>query len=64
MSIRTPDWVKHAVFSQIYPDSFAKKVSSHQRCRGTLPRARGGRVHHGGRRRQDGGGEVQLDHHR
>lgn len=31
MSIRTPDWVKHAIFYQIYPDSFARKVPDHQR---------------------------------
>ncbi len=30
MSIYTPDWVKHAIFYQIYPDSFARKVPSHQ----------------------------------
>ncbi|HAC64725.1 MAG TPA: alpha-amylase [Cyanothece sp. UBA12306] len=30
MSILTPDWVKHAVFYQIYPDSFARTVPSHQ----------------------------------
>ncbi|EAZ89832.1 glycoside hydrolase family 13 protein [Crocosphaera chwakensis] len=31
MAIKTPDWVKHAVFYQIYPDSFARKVPPHQK---------------------------------
>ncbi len=31
MAIKTPDWVKHAVFYQIYPDSFARKVPAHQK---------------------------------
>ncbi|MEL4894170.1 glycoside hydrolase family 13 protein [Crocosphaera sp. Alani8] len=30
MAINTPDWVKHAVFYQIYPDTFARKVPPHQ----------------------------------
>ncbi len=31
MGIYTPDWVKHAVFYQIFPDRFAKSQKSHQR---------------------------------
>ncbi|MDJ0728653.1 MAG: glycoside hydrolase family 13 protein [Crocosphaera sp.] len=31
MAIKTPDWVKHAVFYQIYPDAFARKVPPHQK---------------------------------
>jgi cyclomaltodextrinase / maltogenic alpha-amylase / neopullulanase len=30
MNIQTPDWVKHAIFYQIFPDSFARKVPQHQ----------------------------------
>ncbi|MEA5510598.1 glycoside hydrolase family 13 protein [Crocosphaera sp. UHCC 0190] len=30
MLIQTPDWVKHAVFYQIYPDAFARSIPSHQ----------------------------------
>lgn len=30
MTIATPDWVKHAVFYQIFPDSFARMVPQHQ----------------------------------
>ncbi|MFQ3618808.1 MAG: glycoside hydrolase family 13 protein [Cyanobacteriota bacterium] len=29
MSIHTPDWVKHAVFYQIFPDRFARSSQSH-----------------------------------
>ncbi|EAW39218.1 glycoside hydrolase family 13 protein [Lyngbya sp. PCC 8106] len=29
MDIQTPDWVKHAVFYQIFPDRFAKSEKSH-----------------------------------
>lgn len=29
MSIHTPDWVKHAVFYQIFPDRFARGARSH-----------------------------------
>lgn len=29
MQIQTPDWVKHAVFYQIFPDRFAKSQASH-----------------------------------
>ncbi len=31
MQIHTPDWVKHAVFYQIFPDRFARAQSPHQR---------------------------------
>ncbi|WP_353930142.1 glycoside hydrolase family 13 protein [Okeanomitos corallinicola TIOX110] len=31
MQIHTPDWVKHAVFYQIFPDRFAKSTKSHKR---------------------------------
>lgn len=31
MSIQTPDWVKHAVFYQIFPDRFAKSQHPHKR---------------------------------
>jgi cyclomaltodextrinase / maltogenic alpha-amylase / neopullulanase len=31
MKIQTPDWVKHAVFYQIFPDRFAKSKRSHKR---------------------------------
>ncbi len=31
MAIKTPDWVKHAIFYQIYPDTFARKVPPHQK---------------------------------
>lgn len=31
MTIQTPDWVKHAIFYQIYPDSFARSVPPHQK---------------------------------
>lgn len=31
MSIKTPDWVKHAIFYQIYPDAFARRVPAHQK---------------------------------
>ncbi|MEA5535375.1 glycoside hydrolase family 13 protein [Crocosphaera sp. XPORK-15E] len=31
MSIQTPDWVKHAIFYQIYPDAFARSVPPHQK---------------------------------
>ncbi len=31
MAINTPDWVKNAIFYQIYPDSFARKVPTHQK---------------------------------
>lgn len=30
MEIQTPDWVKHAVFYQIFPDRFARTLRSHQ----------------------------------
>ncbi|HLO84519.1 MAG TPA: glycoside hydrolase family 13 protein [Nostocaceae cyanobacterium] len=30
MPINTPDWVKHAVFYQIFPDRFARSVPAHQ----------------------------------
>jgi cyclomaltodextrinase / maltogenic alpha-amylase / neopullulanase len=30
MSIKTPDWVKHAVFYQIFPDRFAMSAKMHQ----------------------------------
>ncbi|MBD2677419.1 MULTISPECIES: glycoside hydrolase family 13 protein [Nostoc] len=30
MQINTPDWVKHAVFYQIFPDRFARSVPAHQ----------------------------------
>jgi len=30
MQIHTPDWVKHAVFYQIFPDRFARSVPPHQ----------------------------------
>ncbi len=30
MPIKTPDWVKHAVFYQIFPDRFARSVPPHQ----------------------------------
>ena len=30
MQINTPDWVKHAVFYQIFPDRFARSQRSHQ----------------------------------
>ena len=28
MAIHTPDWVKHAVFYQIFPDRFARSLRS------------------------------------
>ncbi|MBD2626468.1 glycoside hydrolase family 13 protein [Trichormus variabilis] len=31
MQIQTPDWVKHAVFYQIFPDRFAKSQQPHKR---------------------------------
>lgn len=31
MQIHTPDWVKHAVFYQIFPDRFARIVPPHQK---------------------------------
>ncbi|HAX86557.1 MAG TPA: alpha-amylase [Cyanobacteria bacterium UBA11370] len=31
MDIQTPDWVKHAVFYQIFPDRFAKSQHPHKR---------------------------------
>ncbi|TAE54298.1 MAG: glycoside hydrolase family 13 protein [Nostocales cyanobacterium] len=31
MQIHTPDWVKHAVFYQIFPDRFAKSTQPHKR---------------------------------
>lgn len=31
MQIQTPDWVKHAVFYQIFPDRFAKSQKPHRR---------------------------------
>lgn len=31
MQIQTPDWVKHAVFYQIFPDRFAKSKQPHKR---------------------------------
>lgn len=31
MQIQTPDWVKHAVFYQIFPDRFAKTEKPHKR---------------------------------
>ncbi len=31
MEIQTPDWVKHAVFYQIFPDRFAKSLQPHKR---------------------------------
>jgi hypothetical protein len=37
MQIQTPDWVKHAVFYQIFPDRFARSQQPHQRL---LPDAR------------------------
>lgn len=30
MPINTPDWVKHAVFYQIFPDRFSRSVPSQQ----------------------------------
>ena len=30
MEIKTPDWVKHAVFYQIFPDRFARSQRSRQ----------------------------------
>lgn len=37
MQIQTPDWVKHAVFYQIFPDRFARSQQPHRRL---LPDAR------------------------
>ncbi|ACK65982.1 alpha amylase catalytic region [Rippkaea orientalis PCC 8801] len=37
MSIHTPDWVKHAVFYQIYPDSFARTVPPDQQWLLNIP---------------------------
>ncbi|MDJ0617132.1 MAG: alpha-amylase family glycosyl hydrolase [Calothrix sp. MO_192.B10] len=31
MEIQTPDWVKHAIFYQIFPDRFAKSKQPHKR---------------------------------
>lgn len=31
MEIRTPDWVKHAVFYQIFPDRFARSKQPRKR---------------------------------
>ena len=36
MQIQTPDWVKHAVFYQIFPDRFAKSDRPHQWLSGPL----------------------------
>jgi hypothetical protein len=33
MAIHTPDWVKHAVFYQIFPDRFARSQRPHHRPR-------------------------------
>lgn len=30
MQIQTPDWVKHSVFYQIFPDRFARSIPTHQ----------------------------------
>ncbi|MFE1745045.1 glycoside hydrolase family 13 protein [Coleofasciculus sp. H7-2] len=30
MQINTPDWVKHSVFYQIFPDRFARSIPTHQ----------------------------------
>ena len=32
MAILTPDWVKHAVFYQIFPDRFARSPGSTPPC--------------------------------
>ncbi|MEQ8466459.1 glycoside hydrolase family 13 protein [Coleofasciculus sp. E1-EBD-02] len=37
MEIQTPDWVKHAVFYQIFPDRFAKGNPPHSQVAKTLP---------------------------
>ena len=37
MEIHTPDWVKHAVFYQIFPDRFAKGNPPHSQVAKTLP---------------------------
>ena len=31
MVIKTPEWVKNAIFYQIYPDTFARKVPDRQK---------------------------------
>ncbi len=36
MQIQTPDWVKHAVFYQIFPDRFAKSQQPHKRVLKTV----------------------------
>ncbi|WP_009631354.1 glycoside hydrolase family 13 protein [Synechocystis sp. PCC 7509] len=36
MQIQTPDWVKHAVFYQIFPDRFAKSKEPHKRVLTTV----------------------------
>lgn len=36
MQIQTPDWVKHAVFYQIFPDRFAKSKEPHKRVLKTV----------------------------
>lgn len=36
MQIQTPDWVKHAVFYQIFPDRFAKSQEPHKRVLKTV----------------------------
>jgi cyclomaltodextrinase / maltogenic alpha-amylase / neopullulanase len=37
MQIQTPDWVKHAVFYQIFPDRFARGLQPLQRVLGSVP---------------------------
>ncbi|NJO75711.1 MAG: alpha-amylase, partial [Leptolyngbyaceae cyanobacterium RM1_406_9] len=37
MQIQTPDWVKHAVFYQIFPDRFAKGLQPLRRVLETVP---------------------------
>jgi neopullulanase len=37
MSVSTPNWVKHAIFYQIFPDSFARKVPDDQAYLLNLP---------------------------
>lgn len=37
MQIHTPDWVKHAVFYQIFPDRFAKSQQPRKRVLKTIP---------------------------
>ncbi|NER50712.1 MAG: alpha-amylase, partial [Symploca sp. SIO1A3] len=37
MQIQTPDWVKHAVFYQIFPDRFAKSQQPRSRIAHQIP---------------------------